>query len=182
MQREGLSGKDALISLKRSDEPIIEWGRHLYGVHPWDSKLYDLVIRTKQIPVDFAVDMICRTVELESFHTTPESQKTADDLLLSAGAKWALIDLNPLAEVFSDDGSVTVKIVIETASSESQEERDKLMVQIEKIVKEIPGVKDVKIDAILYPIGEVWPHVFSGFRWFGQPSNSDQIGTNCQLG
>ncbi|MBL7203300.1 MAG: cytidylate kinase-like family protein [Desulfobacteraceae bacterium] len=154
MEREGLSRKDALILLKRSDEPIIEWGRHIWGIHPWDSKLYDLIIHTKKISVDFAVDTICRTVELESFHTTPESQKAVNDRLLSAEAKWALIDLNPYAEVFSDDGSVTVMTVLETASSKSQEERDKLVDQIGKIVKKLPGVKEVTIDATLYPIGE----------------------------
>jgi len=156
MEREGLSRKNALFSLKRSDEPIIEWGRHLYGVHPWDSKLYDLVIHTKQIPVDFAVDMICGTVELESFQTTSRSQQTLDNLLLAAEAKWALIDLNPYAEVFSHDGLVTVKTVLGSASSKSQEERDKLADQVVKIMKKIPGVKEVKIDVALYPIGEAF--------------------------
>jgi len=156
MEREGLSRKNALFSLKRSDEPIIEWGRHLYGVHPWDSKLYDLVIHAKQIPVDFAVDMICRTVELESFQTTSRSQQTLDNLLLAAEAKWALIDLNPHAEVSSFDGMVTVKTVLGTASSKSQEERDKLVDQVGKIIGKLPGVKEVNIDVALYPIGEAF--------------------------
>ncbi len=156
MELEGLSRKDALISLKRSDEPIIEWGRHLYGVHPWDSKLYDLVIHTKQIPVDFAADMICRAVELESFQTTPRSQQTLDNLLLAAEVKWALIDLNPHAEVSCLDGLVTVKTVLETVSSKSQEERDKLADQVRKITRKIPGVKEVNIDVALYPIGEAF--------------------------
>ncbi|MFH1955254.1 MAG: cytidylate kinase family protein [Pseudomonadota bacterium] len=156
MEQEGLSRKDTLISLKKSDEPIIEWGLHLYGTHPWDVKLYELIINTKKIPVDFAVDTICRTVELEAFQTTPESQKTVDDLLLAAEAKWALIDLNPHAEVSSFDGLVTVKTVLGTASSKSQEERDKLVDQVEKIIKKIPGVKKINIDATLYPIGEAF--------------------------
>jgi len=122
-------------------------GHRLYGIHSWDLKLYDLVIHTKKIPVDFAADTICRTVGVKSFHTTLESQKAVDDLLLAAEAKWALVDLNPHAEVSGHDGSVTVKTILETVSSKSQEESDKLVGQIEKIVKRIPGIKEVNIDA-----------------------------------
>ena len=154
MEQKGLSRKDALILLKGMDQPIIEWGLQIFGIHPLDLKLYDLVIHIKKIPVDFATDTICRTVGLKSFQTTLESQKTVEDLLLAAEVKWALVDLNPHAEASVHDGSVTVKTVLETVSSKSQEERDKLVGQIERIVKGIPGVKEVNIDATLYPIRE----------------------------
>ena len=155
MGQKGLSRKDALILLKGMDQPIIDWGPQIFGIHPRDLKLYNIVIDIKKIPVDFAVDMICRTVGLTQFQTTLESQKSVDDLLLAAEVKWALVDLNPHAEVFVHDGSVTVKTVLETVSSKSQGERDKLVSQIEKIVKRIPGVKEVSVDATLYPIGEM---------------------------
>jgi len=154
MEEEGLSRKEALIHLKEMDRPIIEWGYHLYGIHPWDADLYDLAIHLRKIPVDVAADTICRIVVLNAFQTTPESQKHMDDLLLAAKAKWALSDLNPYAEVSSCNGSVTARAVMESAASRSHEERDRLTSQMQTVIQEIPGVTEVKIDAALYPVGE----------------------------
>jgi len=155
MERDGVSREDALLYLKNFQESVIKWGEYLYRMNPFDSSLYDLVIHIKKISVHEAVDMVCRTVQSKPFQTTPESQKTVDDLLLSAAAKWALIDLNPYAEVSAHEGSVTVKAVLETHSSKSQDEKDKLVNQMDKTARKIPGVKEVIIDVQLYPIGVI---------------------------
>jgi len=153
MERDRSSRKDAILYLKKLDEPIIKWAQYVYKVHPFDSNLYDLAIHIKKITVDDAVDMVCRAVESKQFQTTPESQETVDDLLLAAEVKHALIGLDPHAEVSARGSVVTVKSVLEAHSAKSQNAKDKLENQIDRTAREIPGVSEVNIDISLYPMG-----------------------------
>ncbi|MBL7203301.1 MAG: cytidylate kinase-like family protein [Desulfobacteraceae bacterium] len=153
MERDGVTRKDALLYLKENDEPIIKWTQYIYKVHPLDLKLYDFAIHTKKITVDNAVDMVCRAVELKQFQTTPETQKTVDNLLLAAEVKHALIDLSPHAEVSSQEGAVTVKCVLEEYSPKSQDAKDNLLNQIDKTARGISGVSEVNVDISLYTVG-----------------------------
>lgn len=88
MAREKVSKKEALSMVKRVDEERKKWSQKLYRFDTWDSGLYDLVINIEKITIDDAVDMICRTVKLKPFHTTPESQKQMDKLAQQARKKF----------------------------------------------------------------------------------------------
>ena len=144
-EREGTTKKDALRRIKDVDKERKKWGKHLYGIDTWDSSLYDLVIQIGKIKMDDAVDIICNTVALARFQTTPESQQAMDDLSLSATVKAALIDLKRDIRVSAQEGVVSIRASIQ----ESKEY--KLTQEIKKIVSEIPSVKDVRIDITSIP-------------------------------
>jgi cytidylate kinase len=87
MQREAVSKNKAEQMVKEVDEERRKWSRKLYDFDTWDSRLYDLVINIEKISIDNASDMICNTVKLNSFQTTPESQKTIELLIQEAMEK-----------------------------------------------------------------------------------------------
>lgn len=80
-EREGISRERALEILKKDDEERRKWSLDLYGTDTNDLNLYDLVIHIHRITVDHAVDIICDTVKLEEFQTTPSSQRFLDELV-----------------------------------------------------------------------------------------------------
>ncbi|MGA2227576.1 MAG: cytidylate kinase-like family protein, partial [Syntrophobacteraceae bacterium] len=139
IEREHISREDALAVLKRDDTERRKWSEQLYGIDTADPILYDLVIHVNKVTVDGAVDVICHTVGMPTFKTTFESQKALDDLVLASEVKTTLIEIKPDIEVFVRDGDVSL-------GASSQIMRDPNLVQeMERIVRRIPGVKDVSV-------------------------------------
>ena len=79
MEREKTSREKALEELARDDHERRQWSLKLYGIDTWDSSLYDQVLHVHKLTVENAADIICHTVNLEQFRTTPESQSAMDD-------------------------------------------------------------------------------------------------------
>jgi cytidylate kinase len=149
MDRDGISRQEAIRFLKKVDEERRKWSRTLYGIDTWDPSLYDLVLHIHKITVEDAVGIICHTVGLKRFQTTPESQKEMDDAVLASEVKAALIDLKPDIETSAKNG----KVIVHTKAHESQEV--KLIEEMEEIAKKVPGVKEVLVDVHpLLPYGE----------------------------
>ncbi|MBW1774601.1 MAG: cytidylate kinase family protein [Deltaproteobacteria bacterium] len=140
MEREEITRAEALRILKKDDEERKKWSQHLYGIDTSDPILYDLIIHIHKISVIDAVDIICHTVGLKDFQTSSESKKAIDDLALSAEAKAALMVIKHDIKVSAQNGV----IFITTEAPISQEAV--LIRDIEKIAKNISGVKEVKID------------------------------------
>ena len=140
MEREKINSPAALQLLKKDDEERRKWSQHLYGLDPWDSSLYDMVLHIHTITVDDAVDVICHTAGLKDFQATPESKKAMDDLVLTAEVKAAVVGLNYGIKISAQDGIVFVK------SKATIQQQTPLRHDIEKMVKQIPSVKDVRID------------------------------------
>lgn len=138
MKREGISKNEALAILINDDEERRKWGLHVFGEDTWDPALYDLVLHIKKLNSDDAADLICRTVALEYFQDTRESQQTLDDLTTAAKVKAALIELKPDVEVSAKKGLVCIRI----KSSQLREEW-----RIRNLAEAVPGVKDVDIKA-----------------------------------
>jgi cytidylate kinase len=143
MQRENITAKEALRILEKDDEERRTWSKYMYGVDTWDPAAYDLVVHINKINVEDAVDIICHTANRPHFQSTADSQKVMDDLALASEVKATLIGFKPDIEVIADQGLV----LVETRASLSEEER--VIEEIEKIVREVPGVKDVQIKAHL---------------------------------
>ena len=103
MKRENLSKEDAANLVKKVDEERTKWSLKLYGIDTWDSRLYDLVIHIGKVTLDHAVDMVCQTVKLKAFQTTPESQKIIRELAREAMSKAKDIeDTSPFFEPMRD--------------------------------------------------------------------------------
>lgn len=91
MAREKISAEDALYVLKKDDEERRKWSMQVYGMDPWDSRLYDMVINICTLTLDDAVDLIYGVLQKSTFKTTPASQKQVDDLALAAKNQIELI-------------------------------------------------------------------------------------------
>jgi cytidylate kinase len=140
MEREGISRTEALQLLEKDDDERRKWSRFLYETDTWDSRLYDLVIRISRVTVQDAVDIICHTAALDVFQATPESKKALGDLMLAAEVKAAISGMHHGIKISARDGTVFVK------SEATLQQQHPLSRDIEKIVKDVPGVKDVKIE------------------------------------
>ncbi len=141
-ERDGILQNKALRFIKKIDRQRKKWSKRLYGIDTWDPSLYDLVLHVDKITEEDAADIICRTVGIEHFQTTPESQQAMDDLSLAAEVKAALIKMKPDIDVSAQKGVVHIKT--ETLESEEQ----KLSKDMKKIGETIPGVKDVNIHVL----------------------------------
>jgi cytidylate kinase len=139
MEREGISGEDALQILKKDDEERRKWSLNLYGIDTSVPSLYDLVIHIRKITVDDAVDIICHTANLQNFETTFQSQKAMDDLVMAAEVKAAIIDLKPDIQVFAENGRVVVGA---TAHLLDQPE---VIEEIKRVALRTAGVKTVDV-------------------------------------
>jgi cytidylate kinase len=140
MARATMSAKETMHLLTKDDEQRRKWSKYLYGIDTADAGLYDLTINIRDMTVDGAVDLICLAAGKEEFQTTHESQQALDDLLLACDVKVRLVDLKPDVEVTARDGLVYVS----TEAHSSQE--DRLVREISKIARSVPGVEDVRIN------------------------------------
>jgi len=140
MKREGIAAKEAADLLRKDDEERKKWSKYLYGIDTGEPSLYDLVIHIKKIGVDDAVELICKTAQLQQFKTTPQSQKMVEDLSLAAEVRAALVDLKPNVRVQASDGSIRIHANV-------NESKDMAVVsEMEKIANSIAGVKGVTIE------------------------------------
>ncbi len=144
MEREKISRKEALSIIKKDDEQRRKWGRHLYGIDTANPGLYDVLLHIKRLAVNDAVDIICHSIGLKRFQTTPESQKALDDRLLACEVRVALIDLKSDIEVSASDGIVLVK----TRAHISQQEL--LVHEMRRIGEAVQGVKEIRVNVIPY--------------------------------
>ena len=142
MERDGVSAKEAMRTIKKLDEERLKWSRQLYGIDTSDPSLYDLVLHIQKLSVDDAADIICHTVNLKHFRTTPESQVVLDDLLLAAQVKATFIDMKPDMQVVANNG--VVNLFVEAHTAEDVE----LIEEIKQVVGNIPGIKELKIDVM----------------------------------
>jgi cytidylate kinase len=142
MVQESTSKKSALEQIEKDDRERRQWSLRLYGIDTWDPSLYDLVFHIRKLTVENAVDIICNTVKLEQFRTTPESQKAVDDLALAAKVKAQIVEQYPNATVSAREGWVLVHLqASETLHSEIVEE-------IECMARQIPGVKSITVHLV----------------------------------
>jgi len=145
MESDRLPKKKALSQIKNLDRQRKKWSKHLYGVDPWNSSLYDLAVQVGKISVDDVIQIICNTVALPRFKTTPESQQVMEDLCLAAEVKAALIGVKRSISVSAQNGVVYLRATILEYKKYDTEQN------IRNIVAKIPNVRDVKIDFVSVP-------------------------------
>ena len=108
MKREGISAREAREIILEDDDQRRKWTQSLHGLDPWDSSLYDLVIRVDRLSVDDAVDFICKAATLEGFRTTEKMRQKMEDLALACRIKADLVEDLPAVKVSCEYGNVII--------------------------------------------------------------------------
>ncbi|MDD2603317.1 MAG: cytidylate kinase-like family protein [Desulfobacterales bacterium] len=109
VKREGISAEKARYILLKDDEERRRWGLQVYGTDTWDSRLYDMVLNIKALTVTDAVEILSSVVAKPCFRTTPEAQKTVDDLALATRVKATLARIAPKLVVTANDSTVFIR-------------------------------------------------------------------------
>ncbi|MBM9519311.1 cytidylate kinase-like family protein [Desulforhopalus vacuolatus] len=99
MERESCSQYTACSNLQRDDEERRKWGMQLYGLDPWDARLFDIVCNVDTLKVPDIVSMLERLCRLPQFKETEESLKYLRQAAKVAGIKALVIDTSPNARV-----------------------------------------------------------------------------------
>ncbi|RJQ61428.1 MAG: cytidylate kinase-like family protein [Desulfobacteraceae bacterium] len=138
-KRENISAEEARLILAKDDGERRKWGYHLYGIDTSDPGLYDLVLHIDTLSVADATDIILHSVQRPCFRTSSASQTILDDLVLSAQIQALLVEEEPTVKVSAKNGTVLVYFRAPLSR------RKKIEPRIEKMVGQIPGVKEVRI-------------------------------------
>jgi cytidylate kinase len=138
--RENISLDKAREVLVKDDEERRKWALALYGIDPWDSRIYDLTIHIGCITIDDAVNLILKAVNLPCFRKTKDSQALLKDKLLWARIKAIL----PTENVRVVSGKVFVAIHAPIIYE------DTVSKEIKAKICGIEGVKEVEVNLLSY--------------------------------
>lgn len=143
MRREKVSAEKARYNLKKDDDERRKWGIHLYGADTSDSMLYDMVLHIKTITVEDAVEILVEATRKPGFHTTPESQRVLDDLLLAAQVQAIVVNAYSTAKVIARDGNIFISNVETNLLMERG-----AIAEVTKLAKKVPGIKEVTVNTV----------------------------------
>ena len=138
MERERIPKQEALSLILKDDQERRKWTQSLYGMDPWDSSLYDLVLHIHKLTVADAVDFICRAADLPQFRTTKESQRKMDDLALASQIKAALVHDYPDISVTAEYGNILIYTKADDRLSHKLEEKAK------SLSRDIEGINNLE--------------------------------------
>ncbi len=142
MERHNLSREQALKQLQDDDYERRQWSIKLYGIDTGDPQLYDLVLHIRKLSVDDAAEVICHTVKLPRFQTTPASQQSLDNLALAAKVKARIVSAYPAATVTANEGRVMVHLQAAGVMEPAVE------AEIHSLTEKVPGLKDIRVHLI----------------------------------
>lgn len=139
MKREEISEQEARSMILKDDQERRKWTQSLYGVDPWDSSLYDLVIHVHKFTVSNAVDFVCEAADLDQFKATRESQQKMDDLALASQVKATLVNLHPDVHVTCEYGNC----LIYTKADDRIGRR--LLEKVKVLAREVQGINNIEV-------------------------------------
>jgi cytidylate kinase len=142
MARQNITREQALKQLQDDDYERRQWSLKLYGVDTGDPQLYDLVLHIHKLTVDDSAEVICYTVKLPRFQTTPESQQSLDNLALAAKVKTRIVSEYPAASVTANEGRVLVHLQAAGVMAPTVE------AEVQSLVGRLPGLKEIKVHLI----------------------------------
>jgi cytidylate kinase len=91
IDREGVSRNEALLFIKAMDDARRKWCRKLYKIDLSNICQYDISLNISKIPMDKAVDVICKTAMMDRFKTKAESRSAMNDQLVAADARTEIL-------------------------------------------------------------------------------------------
>ncbi len=111
-----------------------------FGVDPWDTSLYDMVIHIHKLTVEDAVEYIAHATGRPCFETTPEAQRKMDDVALACRVKAALVkDEYFEVGVTSEFGNVVVY------TAKGGRHQDTLDQKVKKMRRSVPGINHLEV-------------------------------------
>ena len=144
-EREGISAQEARTILEKDDQQRRKWTKSLHGADPWDSSLYDLVIRIDRFRVDDAVNLVCQAAQGEGFRTTEKAIQSLKDLALACKVKAKIIDEFPTLGVTCRYGNVIVY-------TSDKSYGGKLQQRLGSVRAEIGGIYNLEVhSAAIFP-------------------------------
>ena len=144
MQSEDVSEETAYAMLHKLDEQRKKWGRYMYGIDISDPDQYEMVVNINRLTVDEAADIICKTADLEKFHTTAASRQKIEDLALEAEVKAVLMNIKAPRDVSAHNGIVSVQVQAKMFKD------NKIEGMVEALSKSVDGVKEVRTEILPY--------------------------------
>lgn len=140
-QRElEMDRESALAHLRKVDEERARWTRALYGVDWDDPSHYDMVLNLGHLfRIEDAAQILVSVVrEQKCLEFTEASRAAMYDFALAARVNAALMSNPPTAPLH-----FTVRSLNSVVSIESTLETDEQIQEVERVVRSVPGVKDV---------------------------------------
>ncbi len=150
MIREGISEHEARTLILRDDQERRKWTRDLFGVDPWDSALYDLVLHIHKLTADDAAAFIRDAAGRKPFATTRDAQQKMDDLVVACEVKASLVEEYPDVGVICEFGNVLIY------SKSEKINQYRLHEKTNKIISDIDGIHHIEVHSgIPVPSGAV---------------------------
>lgn len=141
IDREGITEQLARNIITGDDRQRRKWTKSLYGVDPWDSSLYDLVIRIDKLTLEEAVDFICRAAAGGGFKASEEDLRKTRDLAIACRVKAMLVDDFPNIGVTSDYGNV----LIYSKKTDHGHGPDRLLKRLDEIRSSVDGIYNLEV-------------------------------------
>ncbi len=138
---------EAIACIEKVDQQRKRWTQFLYGVDWGDPSLYDIVINLEYIDVEQACRIICSVVSDRRFEFTPECRQQMDDLALASRVR---ADLAINRETFGLEFEVSADCGVVTIRGKVSELYQ--MEKIQRVVSEVPGVKQLNLDHLALPV------------------------------
>ncbi len=149
-QRLKLSRNEAVAYIQRMDQDRRKWTQYLYGVDWGDPQLYDLVVNLEHIDIQGACHMVAHYIRGQKcFEFGPECQASMNNLALATRVKAKLALHPPTSDLEVEVVAEGTKVWIRGRLNRADQ-----LEEVPRIVKAVPGVSDVNLDALgLIPLG-----------------------------
>jgi two-component system response regulator CpxR len=139
LRSEGLTRKDARSRIKKDDEDMGRWTRHLFDLGPWDKSLYDIKFPMHSTSVEEAASVIGEYARKEILATTEKTTQALDDFTLASQVNVALIEAGHYdIDVSCKNGTITIiinKNVVRLKHLENE---------LAGIARKVPGVTKIQ--------------------------------------
>lgn len=136
---EGLTEKNALKVIKKTDTKAMAWVDYLHKKEVNDPSLYDIIVPMGEHFPESAVQLILENYHKPAVLEQKPSRQAVDDMALGAQVELALIEKGYTTEVKSFCGELTLLV------NKSVSNFPKLANTLTGIAESVSGVKSVKV-------------------------------------
>lgn len=133
------SEKEARQKIKDEDSVLFNWVKWLYGLSPWDKRLYDIVQPMQESSIEETVGLIVENAMKDILQPTAKSIEKMNDFYLAAKVHAYLSEDKQDVEVTADKGRVTVYIQKYTLRIEHAKK------ELKELAESVDGVESCEV-------------------------------------